>query len=199
MFYGNIECKPKEDGTFNAENLAGPRYYLSPDSPSGTYLKSVRFGNQELLGKELDFSQGAGPLTVVFSFNAAQVSGSIQQPESNSTPADVSGTAQPTPAATAVVAMIPDVLNEDGTGMHFEDPNSDGSFTAKQLPPGRYHAYAFAEVDREQLQNPDLRKQLESLGVEVELKENEKKQLQLPLISAQDMQQIYARLGIEVP
>lgn len=199
MFKGAIECKPKEDGTFTADNLDGPRYYVSPDPPSGTYLKSLRFGNQELLGKELDFSQGAGPLTVVFSYNGAQLSGTIQQPESNSTPTDASGTAQPSPAATAVVAVIPDVLNEDGTGMHFEDANSDGSFTAKQLPPGRYHAYAFAEVDREQLQNPDLRKQLESLGAEVELKENEKKQLQLPLISAQDMQQIYAGLGIEVP
>ncbi len=47
------------------------------------------------------------------------------------------------------------------------------------------------------LGEPDLRKELASRGVEVELKENEKKQIQLEVLNAADVQQIYARLGIE--
>ena len=40
--------------------------------------------------------------------------------------------------------------------------------------------------------------ELQSKGVEIEVKENDKKQIQLPLITEDEMQQIYTRLGIEI-
>ena len=47
------------------------------------------------------------------------------------------------------------------------------------------------------MDNPDFLKQLEPKGVEVEVKENDKKQVQLTLIPAADVQQILVQLGIE--
>ncbi len=95
--------------------------------------------------------------------------------------------------------LVPETLHEDGSGMHFGNSGSGGSFTVKQVPPGHYRAYAFEKPDYQQMQNPDVLKQLESKGTDVELKENDKKQIQLPLITADDMQQIYLKLGLDVP
>ncbi len=39
------------------DDVSPGKYYINANAPSGTYLKSVRFGSQEILGKELDVSQ----------------------------------------------------------------------------------------------------------------------------------------------
>jgi hypothetical protein len=88
-------------------------------------------------------------------------------------------------------------LNADGSGMHYGTATQNGTFSLTQVPPGRYRAYAFEEVNGGQLQIPEVLKQLESRGTEIELKENDKKQIQVPLISADELQQVFAKLGIE--
>ena len=95
------------------------------------------------------------------------------------------------------MVLAPDQLNADGSGVHFANIDTTGSFTAKQIPPGHYRAYALEQVDNNLLQNPDLLKELASKGTDVDLKENDKKQIQLVVIPASELQQITARLGIE--
>ena len=68
----------------------------------------------------------------------------------------------------------------------------------KNVPPGRYCAYAMEAVKRDQMDNPDFLKQLESKGVEVDLKPNDKQPLQLTLIPAADTERILAQLGLDV-
>lgn len=189
------------DGSFRLENIQPGKYDVQANAPAGTYLKSVRYGQQEVLGKELDLSGGAaGDLELVFRYGTAEVDGTVQAAESGSVPAGASSTGQPAapPAATSIL-LVPDVLNSDGSGMHFGSTNQSGTFTFKNVPPGHYRAYAFEEVNTNDLQNPEVLKQFESRGTEVELKENDRKQIQLPLISAEDVQQIFARLGIDSP
>lgn len=184
------------DGIFTLDNVLPGKYYVQAGAPAGTYLKSVRFGQQEILGKELDLSQSAaGDLEILFRYGAAEVDGTLQ-PAENSAAAGVGGsTAQATAAASIV--LIPDVLNADGSGMHFGSTNQNGAFTLKNIPPGHYRAYAFEDIHADQLENPDVLKQLESRGTEVEVKENDRKQIELPLISSEDVQQIFAQLGID--
>lgn len=69
-----------EDGTFDIENLPSGRYYpLIAGRIQGAYLKSVRLGQQDVLGQELDFSQGvSGELEIVFRYGAAEVDGTVQ-------------------------------------------------------------------------------------------------------------------------
>jgi len=95
------------------------------------------------------------------------------------------------------IVLVPDVLNADGSGMYYGNANQVDSFTIKNITPGHYRAYALENVNTNELQDPDVLKQLESKATEVEIKENDRKQIQLPLISSADLQQIFARLGID--
>lgn len=199
MMMGNNMAMPKDDGTFTIENVAPARYYLNANPPSGTYLKSVRLGSQDLRGKELDMTQGAGQISIVFSYGVAELDGTVQFPQSTSDASDGAASGQPNTTPDASIVLVPDKLNDDGSGLDFSNSGAGGSFTVKNLPPGHYRAYALERMDFNELQNPDVLKELESKGTDVDLKENDKKQIQLPLISTGDMQQIYAKLGIEVP
>jgi hypothetical protein len=93
--------------------------------------------------------------------------------------------------------VVPEELNPDGSGARFLNADAKGTFSVTNLPPGRYRAYAFEEVNFSALQNPDMLKQLESKSPVFDVKENEKKQVQLPLIPRDEMAQIYARLGVQ--
>lgn len=199
MIFSNNNTTPKDDGSFTMEDVAPGKYYLNANAPAGTYLKSVRFGGQEVLGKDLDLTQGAGQITLVFSYGVAEVDGTVQFPENPAPGGDASSSAQPAATPDAEIVLVPDTLNDDGSGMRMGNSATGGSFSVKQVPPGHYRAYAFERLDYGQLQNPDVLKQLEDKGVEVELKENDRKQIQLPLITEENMQQIYSKLGIEVP
>ncbi len=199
VMFGNNNISVKDDGTFTMDSVTPGKYYLNVNTPTGTYLKSVRLGNQEDLGKELDLSQGSGQIAVVFSYGVAEVEGTVQFPQASTSTADTANAGQSPATLDAAIVLVPDTLNEDGSGMHFGNSGSGGSFSVKQLPPGHYHAYALEKMDFQELQNPDVLKQLEGKGVDVDLRENDRKQIQLPLITDDDMQQIYARLGIEAP
>lgn len=185
---------PKQDGTFSLENLDPGKYDLRLwPPPEGTYIKSVQLGQQEMLGKELDFTQGvAGELLITLSYGVAEADGTVQMPDQGS-----GSGASTKPVTAASIVLVPEELRPDGSGVEYGNTTQNGTFSVKNVPPGRYHAYAFEEMKREQLDNPDFLKQIESKGVEVELKENDKKQIQLTLIPATDTQRILAQLGIE--
>jgi hypothetical protein len=198
MMFDGGNATPKDDGTFVIDNVTPGKYFVSVNAPQGTYLKSLRFGSEEILGKALNLSQGSGQVTVVFSYAPAELDGTVQLPPTGTEATDAAA-GQPVQTPDASVVLVPEKLNEDGSGMHFTDTGAGGTFTLRQIPPGRYRAYAFEKVQYQELQNPDLLKELEPKGTEIELKQNDKKQIQLPLISDGDMQQIYARLGLEAP
>ena len=199
LSFGNQPAEIKDDGSFVIENVSPGKYDLHANPPSGIYLKSVRMGNQEYLGKALDLNSGSGQLTVVFSYGVAEVDGSVQFPDSGTSASSTAANGQPAPAPEANIVLVPYVLNEDGSGFRFGTTSSGGSFTLKGVSPGRYRAYAFEQSDYGAMQSPDVLRQLEPLGVELELKENDKIQIQLHLVTEEQMQQIYARLGIEPP
>lgn len=191
------EATPKPDGSFTLEKIAPGKYYVRASRPgAGTYLKAIRFGQEEITGKELDLSQGsASELDIVFRYGPAEIDGTVNT-SGDVTAADSQGAAQylTTPAS---IFLVPDVLEPDGSGIRQGATDRTGNFSIKQLPPGRYRAYAFEQVESDQLQNPDLLSQLQSKGIEVGVKEGDKKQIQVPLISAADFQQLLARLGID--
>src|SRR5581483_363952 len=46
--------RPNNGGTFTIDDVPAGQYYVSVHAPSGTYLKSVRFGQQDITGNDLD-------------------------------------------------------------------------------------------------------------------------------------------------
>ncbi|HSU58845.1 MAG TPA: carboxypeptidase regulatory-like domain-containing protein, partial [Bryobacteraceae bacterium] len=185
----------KADGSFSLEDLNPQKYNLRLfPTLEGTYIKSVQLGQQEMLGKELDFSQGvSGELLIALSYGVAEAGGTVQIPQQEGS----SDPSQAKPATAASIVLVPEELRPDGSGFEYGNTTQTGTFSIKNVPPGRYRAYAFEEVKRDQMDNPDFLKQLESKGVEVDLKENGNQQVQLTLIPAADTQRILAQLGID--
>ncbi len=185
----------KPDGSFSIENLNPGTYNLRLfPMIDGTYIKSMQFGQQEMLGKEFDFTQGvSGELLITLAYGVAEVSGTVQMPQQEGG----SDTSSNKPVTAASIVLMPEELRPDGSGIEYGNTTQTGTFSIKNVPPGRYRAYALEEMKRDQMDNPDLLKQLESKGIEVDLKENAKQQLQLTLIPAADIQRILAQLGID--
>lgn len=186
----------KQDGTFAIEDVSPGKYnFRLSRAPDGMHIKSVRLGQQEMFGKELDFTQGvAGELQITLAYGVAEVSGTVQMPQQDAS----SGNSSPKPATAASIVLVPEELRPDGSGIEYGNTTQAGTFTMKNVPPGRYRAYAMEAVKRDQMDNPDFLKQLESKGVEVDLKPNDKQPLQLTLIPAADTERILAQLGLDV-
>ncbi len=187
-FAGSGQAVVGDNGTFQIEDVMPGRYYLQVSgNTGGAYLKAVRLGQQDVLGQELDFSQGvSGELEIIFRYGAAEVDGTVQLPQNQNADTE-----------SARVVLIPDTLNPDGSGIESSSLNQNGEFSVKQLRPGHYRAYAFEKIDSNVLQNPDVVKLLSASGTDVDLNENDRKQIQLPLISADDTKQLLARAGVD--
>jgi hypothetical protein len=68
----------------------------------------------------------------------------------------------------------------------------------KQLPPGHYLAYAFETVELGALNDPAVLKEIAGKGVDVTVKENDKKQIQLQSITADEMNAVFTKLSIDL-
>lgn len=175
----------KSDGTFTIEDLEAAMYYpVISQAPTGTYLKSVQLGNQDVLGKELDLSQGSpGSLDIVFAYGAAEIDGTARKGDD--------------PVVSASIVLIPDVLRDDGSGLYFATTDQSGSFVIKEIAPGHYRAYAFEHIDTSVLQDPELVRAIANEGTDLEIKENDHKQIQLSVIPQDNLNQILARFGLD--
>ncbi len=82
----------------------------------------------------------------MFRYGAAEVDGSVQSAQSGN-----GVSVQSSPPSGALIALIPDTLRPDGSGIYSANIDQNGSFIIRQLAPGRYRAYAFAQADRNAL------------------------------------------------
>ncbi len=120
-------AKFSPDGTFTIENITPGKFYIQTNAPPGTYLKSARFGNSEVLGKELDLTGGAaGQLELVFRYGPGEIDGQLDSAQNGS---PISG-----PAAQIVV--VPEELNADGSGVRFSSTDTKGTFSIRQSSTG---------------------------------------------------------------
>lgn len=177
-------AKVAGDGSFRLDEIVPGRYCVSSDAPPGTYLKSALYQQQDVTGKEFDLTHGAGgDLELVYRYGSAEVSGTIGDSDSDTGPKPRSVT----------ILLMPDTLNADGSGMQVAKAGSDGRFSIKQVSPGHYRAYAIPEFDPAEMQDPDALKNLaSSAATEVSVAENETKQVQLHLMSPDQLQSLLA-------
>jgi hypothetical protein len=191
--FGGSTFSINADGSFVIKDIgAGTYNVVAYDGREETYLKAVRLSGQDVLNRPIDLSQGAsGELEIVFSFGTAEVHGTVQRSTGASmeTTADSSG-----PLAVAVLAL----QSESGMIAGSARTDAGGNFALKSLAPGKYRIYAFEDQNGADLSNPDLVKALESKATEIEVKESENKQIELPLISSDELKQILTKLGLEI-
>ncbi|HEX5431625.1 MAG TPA: hypothetical protein VFW83_06645, partial [Bryobacteraceae bacterium] len=78
----------KQDGNFVLHNLMPAAYRVNVAGlPPGTYIKSIRYGNQDITKSALDLSSGeGGSLDILLSPKAADVSGTVRDSEGKALP-----------------------------------------------------------------------------------------------------------------
>jgi protocatechuate 3,4-dioxygenase beta subunit len=150
--------KPEDDGKFTMKGISPDRYRVSASGPDGVYLKSARYGTQEVGDDGVDLSSATGKLEIVMAQDGAQVEGGV---------CDSDG--KPVPGATVV--LVPSSRNWPLYKEMTTDQN--GRFQFRTVPPGDYRLFAWTEMEPGAYQNPEFLKGYK--GELLELKGNDKK------------------------
>jgi protocatechuate 3,4-dioxygenase beta subunit len=167
----------KDDRTFKLTNVSRDPYDINVFGlPEGFYLKSVRFGDQDVTETGVDFTQGvsAGQLTIVLNPNGGQVDGAVQNAKGDA-------------AVGATVTLIPDAEHRSISWM-YKTANTDqnGHFTIKGVRPGEYKIYAWEDLEPGAPEDPDFVKPHESAAEAVSVKESSHETVQLKVVPAEN-------------
>jgi hypothetical protein len=171
------QAEVQSDGTFILNSVLPGRWRLNLNGVPG-YVKSVRRGDQEVSPWDLDIGSSSVELKVVVGTKFAQVEAALA-------------------AAGGGGAQITGFL-WPGSG----DPNFSQNFplnpqgpSGMSVPPGRYYACAFGAAQPWMLmQNPALRKALESRCEAVDAPEGGRVRVQVPVIPAADLKQLLEKI-----
>jgi hypothetical protein len=174
----------KPDGSFVFDDVAADQYRLRINYlPDGTYVKSARLGDQDVLVHDLDLAGGVGAaaMEIVLSATAGQIDGTVQ-------------TDQQKTATGVQVTLIPDPADPARTDL-FTNAVTDqnGQFSLKNLTPGKYRIYAWEEIENGIQHDPEFMKPLVELGTKITVEENGRHAQALTWISVAQMEQARAK------
>jgi len=166
----------QKDGSFTIRGVVPDTYVLGVYGLTGTwFLKSVRFGDEELRDASLRITEGAsGTLEVIISPAGGQVEGLVV-------------TAKQEAARAATVVLLPDSSRRNQTHL-FKNVTTDqnGRFTLTGIAPGDYSLLAFEDLEPGAWQDADYLKQFERSAESLSIRENGHETRQLKLIPAED-------------
>jgi len=139
--------------------------------PRGTYLKSAKYGDRDVLESGIDLRQGAaGSLDLVIAAPAAQLTGTVHNDKG-----------EPVPGA--MVTLVPKDpkgrtdLSRTGTA------DQNGSIRMMGIIPAEYNVFAWEDIEPGAADDDDFRKPFDSLGSKVKLAEGSKESVQLTVIT----------------
>lgn len=175
---GGYSAGVEDDGTFVFHNVTPDFFHLYINGlPPGTYLKSVRFGGQDVTKTAIDLtSVQTAQLDVLLSPNAAEVKGVVHDtsPDGNGQP--VTGV--------QVTLWTPGIPAEDTAGFSKDlltDENGQFDFTF--LPPGEYRIAAWEKIDPGLSSVPEFRGKFDTQAVTVKVNELDHQTVDAPLIT----------------
>jgi hypothetical protein len=151
------------------------RYFVDlTDSSSREFLDSILIGGSDPRSAPVDLSESSPPLLLRLSPSMAHLSGQVQGAP---------------PADGGVVLFRP--VRAFHSRLHSlisHAIDSDGKFPPEALAPGDYWVYAFASLDFAQGSDAQLLERLKDKAILVRLAPSERKSIQLPLISAAELE-----------
>jgi protocatechuate 3,4-dioxygenase beta subunit len=170
-FNGRAQMKP--DGTFLLTGLSDGVYDFEAWSQcDGCYLKAATANSQDILDGGLQISSGTypSPIVLVYSSNSATVDGTVVRDDG-------------LPASGAEVILIPD-RQRSRSSRDYREKTTDqyGHFTVRGIAPGNYHVYSFQGADID-YSDPESLKPFEQKAQALSIGENEKKSIQLSVLS----------------
>jgi len=144
-------------------NLAADKYRLfAYNLPTGTWRKSVRMGDQEVLDAVIDVTGGSPAQGT----GTGQISGVVQDAEQKQ-------------AAGAMVALLPDPFQPERFDLNRIALGQNGRFTLEMVAPGNYKAFSWGDIEPGSDTDPDLLKQYDGKARKVVMKKNGREQLSL--------------------
>lgn len=173
------------DGAFTVDAVRPGRFQVSfTELPQDLYVKSMRFGDVDLLRMPLDLTSGrGGSITIILSNKPASLDGFVRDPNGG-------------PVNGVAVALWPkDVRGGDPTGgirRVVTDQNSSFRFTA--LPPGEYFVAALPGVEQGLLESHDFVSRFNAEAARVELSEGAQVKLDAPILSGGRIAEEVAKL-----
>jgi Carboxypeptidase regulatory-like domain len=163
----------QSDGTFELHSIAPGKYAVGTEfRTDGVYLKSVRFGGQDVTHTMVDFTSGVnGSLDVLLSPHAAEVSGTVKNKDG---------------AAMAGVEVTLWPKQGLSKSVYRGSTDQNGDFRIAGLAPGDYYIDAWEDLDVYLSFDLDFLKRFESQATAVTLEEGAHQTVQPKLISRED-------------
>ncbi len=163
---GSPSASAVDDGKFTLKSVRPVQYHVQVRNlPEGAYVKSVRFGAQEVTEDGIDLTNGiSGNLQVTLSLTGAQVDGVVQGADDK-------------PVSGATVVLVPDSRRYSLFAETLSGKN--GSYSLKGIAPGEYKILAWEDIQSGIYQDPEFLKRYESKAERVSLQEGDRKSLSL--------------------
>jgi protocatechuate 3,4-dioxygenase beta subunit len=179
----NAMAQSREDGTWIFRNIGPGTYRMGLGGPDGTYVKSIRFGNQDVTKSELDTTSGGGALEMLLSPRAAEVTGALH--DSNGQP-----------LARVIVTLWVPGLPPPGTLDRARSTATDamGQFHFGSLPPGEYRLAAWEQIEPGIAHVPAFHVKFDTAAAVVKLSEGSHETVQPVLIPRSRVEQEAAKL-----
>ena len=165
-FQGQNSAEVKPDGSFATAEVAPDVYKITVGSQPGAYVKSIRFGDEDVSGGRIDLSKRSGPLTLVLATDMGDVEGSVKKANGD-------------PAVRVRITLI--AGRSDLSRYGFTD--EQGKFHIREVPPGEYRAFAWQDAPFGAPQDPDFRKPFEKQAVAMKMDPNGHATVDLQVIS----------------
>jgi hypothetical protein len=165
--FGQTSAQASDDGTFRIRGI-GPEVFAVNvyGLADGTYLKSVRFGGQDITGKDLDLTSGSpGELEILLSPNAADVSGIVRSSDGQT-----------------VASARVQVIDKDKKVAGAATTDQNGAFHITGLAPGEYQVFAWESTGEGVITDPDFRKAFDGQAAPIKLSEKSHQNLDAQLI-----------------
>jgi Carboxypeptidase regulatory-like domain len=179
----NAMAQPKGDGTWLFHSIGPGAYRMGLRGPEGTYVKSIRFANQDITNGLLDTTSGGGTLEMVLAPRPAEVTGVVQ---------DANG--QPLPGVTVTLWMPG--LQPYGAVDQARSINTDatGHFRFGSLRPGEYRIAAWEKIEPGMGNIPEFHARFDDSATTVKLSEGSHETVEPVLVSREKIEAEAARL-----
>jgi len=170
MFSGEV----KADGSFALSGVGKDVYKVRIEGlPDGSYLKSVRIGDDELKESGIDATRGvAGPLVITVSSRAGQIEGVVLDAKQ-----------QLMAGASVVLVPAPNLRDRQHA---YREITSDqyGRFVLKTIEPGDYKLFAWEDLEPGEYMDPEFVKPVEERGIAIRIHEGSRESAELKVIPA---------------
>jgi beta-lactamase regulating signal transducer with metallopeptidase domain len=166
-------ARVNDDGSFRFQPVGTGRYLLNVMGlPKGAYVKSARYGPEDVTRAPLRIGAAPVPLEIDVSSKGASVTGAL-----------ASESGEPMPGV--MVTAWPKIPNPGSTthGVKSISTDQNGAFTITALAPGDYYVAAWEEVDSSLRQEPDFLARFTDQATAVKLDESVQASVSVKMIS----------------